>query len=142
MSRAPISLEPVNLSILFKMAGSDSFALAIASTFAGAAIAEIRPESLIWGFIGLLSLYIFISDYTNENDISVLKKNIKWFKTYSFVTYGFIAINSFLIHFDTLAFYAFVALVPAVINAYLVRPLITVNIYKKNYTRLFGVIDA
>jgi hypothetical protein len=28
------------------------------------------------------------------------------------------------------------------INACLVRPIITVKLYKKNYTRLFGVIDA
>ncbi|MBU3020030.1 hypothetical protein KO519_20350 [Paraglaciecola agarilytica] len=142
MNRAPLSKEPVNLSILLKMAYTDSFALGLASTFAGAAISEIRPESLILGFIGLLFFYFFISDYTDENEISVLKKNIKWFNAYSFVTYISVAIASFSIHFDPLAFFAIVALFPTLINAGLVRPFITVSIYKKNYIRLFGVFDA
>ena len=142
MNRAPLSKEPVNLSILLKMAYTDSFALGLASTFAGAAISEIRPESLILGFIGLVFLFFFISDYTDENEISVLKKNIKWFNAYSFVTYISVAIASFSIHFDPLAFFAFVALLPTLINAGLVRPFITVSIYKKNYIRLFGVFDA
>ena len=134
MNRAPLSKEPVNLSILLKMAYTDSFALGLASTFAGAAISEIRPESIILGFIGLMFLYFFISDYTDENEISVLKKNINWFNAYSFVTYISIATASFSIHFDLLAFFAIIALFPTLINACLVRPLITVSIYKKNYT--------
>ena len=142
MNRAPLSQEPVNLSILLKMAYTDSFALGFASTFAGGAISEIRPESIILGFIGLVFLYFFISNYTDENEISVLKKNIKWFNAYSFVTYISVAIASFCIHFDQLAFFAIVVLFPALINAGLVRPFITVSIYRKNYIRLFGVFDA
>ncbi|MCP3864418.1 MAG: hypothetical protein GY695_14985 [Aestuariibacter sp.] len=142
MNRAPLSKEPVNLSILLKMAYTDSFALGLASTFAGAAISEIRPESIILGFIGLMFLYFFISDYTDENEISVLKKNINWFNAYSFVTYISVAIVGFFIHFELLAFVAIVALFPALINAGLVRPFITVSIYKTNYNRLFGFFDA
>jgi hypothetical protein len=142
MNRMPLSKEPIDQHLLIKMAGIDSFVLGIAFTFFGSAISEIRPESVILGFVGLVFLYFFISDYTGDNEISVLRKNIQWFNKYSFLTYVSTAIIGFFIPFDTLGFVAILALFPVMINACLVRPLITVKIYNKNYTRLFGVIDA
>ena len=142
MNRMPLSKEPVDQSLLMKMAYSDSFSLGIASTCFGSAIYEIRPESVIWGFFGLVFLYFFISDYASENEISVLRKNIQWFNTYSFITVASAALVGFFTSFETINFLTLLALFSVVINACLVRPFITVKLYKKNYIRLFGVIDA
>ena len=142
MNRMPLSKEPVDQYLLIKMAYIDSFTLGIASTFFGSAIYEIRPESVILGIVGLVFLYFFTCDYTSEDEISVLRKNIQWFNTYSFITVASAALVGFFIPFETIGFLAFIALFPVMINACLVRPFITVKLYKKNYTRLFGTIDA
>ena len=142
MNRMPLSKEPIDQYLLFKMAAGDSFIVGISSAFFGSAIYEIRPESLVLGFVGLVLLYFFISDYTSEDELSVLRKNIQWFRAYSFVTYLSAVLVGFFIHFDILDLFAILALFPVLINACLVRPFVTVKLYIKNYTRLFGVIDA
>lgn len=142
MNRLPLSKEPYDQSSLVKMAYGDSLILAIASAFLGAASAEIRPESIILGSIGLVFSYLFISDYRSSNEISILRKNIRWFNAYSIVTYASVALVGFFIHFEMVKSIAIVGLFPVIINLGIVRPVITVKIYKKNYTRLFGVIDA
>ena len=138
----PLSKDPIDQCLLWKMAYTDSFTLGIASTLFGSAVYEIRPESVIWGFVGLVFLYLFIHDYTSENEVSVLRKNIQWFNTYSLMTFASIALVGFFIPFDTLGFLAILALFPVLINVCLVRPFITVKTYKKHYRKLFGVIDA
>jgi len=106
------------------------------------AVKDGRPESLLWGIAGLFSLYLFISDYIGESEVTILIKNISSFKTYSILTYISVALSGFLLTFDATLLFTFVVIFPVIINAFMVRPFVFVNLYKKNYTRLFGVIDA
>ncbi|MBO7924652.1 hypothetical protein J5X92_20895, partial [Alteromonas sp. K632G] len=142
MERMPLSKEPLSQYLLSKMATSDTFSLAISSAMLGSALSTIRPESLLWGIAGLFSLYLFISDYIGESEVTILIKNISSFKTYSILTYISVALSGFLLTFDATLLFTFVVIFPVIINAFMVRPFVFVNLYKKNYTRLFGVIDA
>ncbi|GEM_PF-1785700 len=142
MDRLPLSPEPDNHNLLLKMAASDTFSLALTMAMFGSALSTIRPESILWGLAGLFCLYLFVSDCTEKSEVTALMKNISSFRTYSILTYITVALSGFIVTFDAPSIFTTIVIIPVVTNALIVRPFVFVDLYKKNYTRLFGIVDA
>ncbi|WP_334060077.1 hypothetical protein [Alteromonas sp. S005] len=142
MDRLPLSPEPDNKHLLLRMAASDTFSLALTVALFGSALSTIRPESILWGLAGLFCLYLFVSDCTEKSEVTVLMKNISSFRAYSILTYITVALSGFMVIFGAPLIFNTIVIIPVVTNALIVRPFVFADLYKKNYTRLFGIVDA
>ncbi|MEP0175660.1 MAG: hypothetical protein ABJD02_17990 [Paraglaciecola sp.] len=114
----------------------------IALTLLGFAIKIAEPESIILALVGLIFLYLFFDAVNDGLEISIMYKNISWYRKYCNATYISGGLTGFLIPFDSTQLISLLIALPALINAALIWPQITVNTYKKNYTKLFGLVDA
>ncbi len=142
MSRRPLSTGPVDTYLLYKGAYSNWFLVLIALTLLGFAIKIAEPESIILALVGLTFLYLFFDAVNDGLEISIMYKNISWYRKYCNATYISGALIGSLIPFDSTQLISLLMALPALINAALIWPQITVNTYKKNYTKLFGLVDA
>jgi hypothetical protein len=142
MKRRPLSTEPIDKYLLYQGAYSNWFLLVISLTLLGFAIKILKPESIILALMGMIFLYMFIESVDDGLEISTMNKKIGWYRNYSIVTYMSGALIGFLLPFESTQFISLLIAFPALVNACVIWPQITVNTYKKNYTKLFGFIDA
>jgi hypothetical protein len=140
-AKAPM-LEALACQSLFSVGYSNCFLVLIALTLLGFAIKIAEPESIILALVGLIFLYLFFDAVDDGLEISIMYKNISWYRKYCNATYMSCALTGFLIPFDSTQLISLLMALPALINAALIWPQITVNTYKKNYTKLFGFVDA
>lgn len=142
MRRRPLSTEPAGTYLLYKGAYSNWFLVFTALTLLGFALKIAEPESVILALMGLIFLYLFFAAVDDDLEISTMYKNISWYRNYCTITYVSGALTGFLIPFDNTQLISLLMALPALINAALIWPHITVITYRKNYTKLFGVVDA
>jgi hypothetical protein len=142
MSRNPFSLEPIDKSLLYKGVFLNWFFIVIFFSLIGVAIKEASTFSLVLVIGSLIVLILIITGFDDEDEIIIMYKKIKWYKNYTRLTFLSGIIFAITWPFESTFFVTLIIGVPALINGTLVWPQLTVNTYAKNYTKLFGRLDA
>lgn len=142
MSRNPFSLEPIDKSLLYKGAFLNWFFTVIFFSLIGVAIKEVNAFSLVLVIISLILLVLIIAGFEGEDEIRTMYRKVRWYKNYTRLTFLSGILFAVIWPFDSTFFLALILGVPALINGTLVWPQLTVNTYAKNYTKLFGRLDA
>jgi hypothetical protein len=142
MRRNPFSLEPIDKSLLYKGAFLNWFFTVIFFSLISVAIKEASAFSLVLVIISLIVLILLIGGFDDEDEIFTMYKKIRWYKNYTRLTFLSGIILAVTWPFDSTLFLALILSVPVLVNGTLVWPQITVNTYVKNYTKLFGRLDA
>jgi uncharacterized membrane protein HdeD (DUF308 family) len=90
----------------------------------------------------LIVLMLIIAGFEDEDEIRTMYRKVRWYKNYTRLTFLSGIMFAITWPFDSTLFLALILGVPALINGTLVWPQLTVNTYAKNYTKLFGRLDA
>jgi hypothetical protein len=142
MSRNPFSLEPIDKSLLYKGAFLNWFLTVTFFSLICVAIKEANAFSLVLVIISLIVLMLIIAGFEDEDEIRTMYRKVRWYKNYTRLTFLSGIMFAVTWPFDSTLFLALILGVPALINGTLVWPQLTVNTYAKNYTKLFGRLDA
>jgi len=142
MSRKHLSLEPIDKHLLYKGAFLNWFFTIVFFSLVSVAIKEASDFSLILGVGSLILLILIISGIDDEYEIITMYNKIRWYKNYARLTFLSGIIFAITWPFESTSFIALIIGIPAFINATFIWPQLTVSTYVKNYTKLFGCIDA
>ena len=142
MIRKPLTLESIDKSLLYQKAASGWFLTIMFFFSVGVAIEKASTISLIIVMGSLFFLILIITNIDDEYEIITMYKKIRWYKNYARVTFFSGMMLSITFPFQSTLFIALLIATPILINGAIIWPLLTVKTYTKNYTKLFGLIDA
>lgn len=136
--RAPLSTNPVDRGLLIQGAGLIWTGLVFGVLLF---LFGIKDKNLLIGLVGIVFLFFAFSSVKAQKEILTMYNKISWYRKYAQVTFISGFIFSVSVPFEETLFIAMLLGLPTLLTG-VGWPIVTLNVYKKHYTSLFGKLDV